>query len=198
MAVLCGESVVRRGRDVAEIVGVGDPAGEGQHIAFPEGIRPHFGRDEQIPAPARAFQPALAEKRADHVIGRLRADAQHVDDFLALHFLAAVFRPESGRRGFLGATAIACRLTLSRPARNFLNNCVSMQEISGTGTKVDYALRHEARFSKRGMVRGARRGGRSRWRPLGWLGRRRLGAAAGLVVGTAFHGTSDNPLIYRI
>ena len=89
-AMLCGEAVVRCGRGIAEVVGLGDLAGECQDVAFSESIGPHFGRYQQVAAPACAFQPSLATQRADHVIGGLRADTEHVDDFLAPSFLAAL------------------------------------------------------------------------------------------------------------
>lgn len=90
LAVLRCEAVMHRGRPVTEVVGFDDAAGERQDVAFPECVGPHFGGNEQVAAPAGALQPSLPAKRADHVIGGLRTDAEHVDDFPTLYFLAAV------------------------------------------------------------------------------------------------------------
>ena len=90
LAALRCEAVMHRGRPVAEVVGFGDPAGERQDVAFSESVGAHFGRNEQVSAPTGAFQPSLPAQRADHMVGGLRADAEHVDDFPALYFLAAV------------------------------------------------------------------------------------------------------------
>ena len=90
VAVLGREPVVRCGRAVAEVAGLGDPAGERQDVAFPEGVRSHFGRNEQVPAPTRALQPALAAQGADHMVRSLGTDAEHVDDLPAIDLFVAL------------------------------------------------------------------------------------------------------------
>ena len=69
-AVLRRQPVMRCRRAVAEVVGIGDPASERQHITFPKGLRPHLRWDQQIPAPACVLQPAFPAQRANHVVGR--------------------------------------------------------------------------------------------------------------------------------
>ena len=101
VAVLGREPVVRRGRAVAEVVGLGDPAGERQDVAFPEGVRSHFGRNEQVPAPTRAFQPALAAQGADHMVRSLGTDAEHVDDLPAIDLLVALLDQTEDDTAFL-------------------------------------------------------------------------------------------------
>ena len=102
LAVLRCEAVVHRGRPVAEVVGFGDLAGECQDVAFSESVRAHFGRNEQIAAPTRPLQPSLPAQRADHVIGGLRADAEHIYDLLALHDLGATLCQSEDDAAFLG------------------------------------------------------------------------------------------------
>ena len=75
LTVLRREAVMHRGGPVAEVVGLGDPAGERQDVAFPESVGAHFGRNEQVTAPTGTLQPSLPAQRADHMVGGLRADA---------------------------------------------------------------------------------------------------------------------------
>ena len=101
VAVLGRKPVVRRGRAVAKVVGLGDPAGERQDIAFPEGVRSHFWRNEQVPTPTRAFQPALAAQGADHMVRSLGTDAEHVDDLPAIDLLVALLDETEDDAAFL-------------------------------------------------------------------------------------------------
>ena len=102
LAMLGRKPVVLRGRAVSEVAGVGDPACERQDIAFTEGFRTHFGRNEQVAAPTGALQPTLPAQPTDHMVGGLGADTEHVDDLLALHFPDAVFRHAEDDAAFLG------------------------------------------------------------------------------------------------
>ena len=102
LAVLGCDAVVHRGRGIAEVVGIGDPAGECQDVALSERVRAHFGRYEQVAAPTCAREPSLPAQRADDVVGGLRADAEHVDDFLAFYFVAAVLRHTEDDAALLG------------------------------------------------------------------------------------------------
>ena len=90
LAMLRCEAVMYRGRPVTEVVGFGDAAGERQDVAFSQSVGAHFGGNEQVAAPTGALQPSFATQRANHMVGGLRADAEHVDDFPTLYFLAAV------------------------------------------------------------------------------------------------------------
>ena len=105
MAVLCCEPAMHRGRAVAEVVGIAGSAGERQDVAFAEGVRTHFGRNEQIPAPTRAFEPALVAQRADPMVRGPGADAEHVEDLLTIHLLAALM-PDVTIRDFNPSDAV--------------------------------------------------------------------------------------------
>lgn len=90
LAVLRCEAVMHRSSPITEVIGFGDPAGECQGVAFSQSVGAHFGGDEQVTAPTGAFQPPLSAQRADHMVGSLRADTEHVDDFSTIHFPGAM------------------------------------------------------------------------------------------------------------
>ena len=71
-----------RGRGAeADVIRIGDAAGEREQIAVAQRIGPLLRRDEQILSPARPLQPAFAAQGFNDVVGRLGAGAQQFDDF---------------------------------------------------------------------------------------------------------------------
>ena len=65
----------------ADVIGVGDAAGEREEIAVPERVRPLLGRYEQILPPGSPLQPAFAAQGLDDIVSGLVAAAEQLDDF---------------------------------------------------------------------------------------------------------------------
>src|SRR2546423_141772 len=64
----------------ADVIRIGDAAGERQKITVAQSVRPLFWRYKKIFSPGRPFEPAFATRRLDHMIGSLSASAEQSDN----------------------------------------------------------------------------------------------------------------------
>src|SRR5579872_4177205 len=64
----------------ADVISIGDAAGERQKIAVAQSVRPLFWRYKKILSPRGPFEPAFATQRFDHMIGGLSATAEQFDN----------------------------------------------------------------------------------------------------------------------
>jgi len=74
------QPVMGGGGAEANVIGIGDAAGERQVIAVSQSIRPVLGRDQKIRSPTRPFEPAFMAKRFNDVVGRFGSRAEHRND----------------------------------------------------------------------------------------------------------------------
>jgi hypothetical protein len=102
----------------ADVIGIGDAAGERQQIAVAQDIRPLLRRYEQIFAQARPFEPAFAAQRFDHIVSRLWRAAEQFDDLRARSFPPPAFAERQHDLAFWGdndrvkdSTVIICNET---------------------------------------------------------------------------------------
>ena len=62
----------------ADVIRIGDAAGQRQEIAIAQGIRPLLRRYKKIFAPRRPLEPAFAAQGFDHMVGGLGASAEQI------------------------------------------------------------------------------------------------------------------------
>ena len=75
----------------ADVIRIGDAAGERQKIAVAERVRPLLRRDEQILSPARPLEPAFAAQGLDDMVGGLGAAAEQLDNLRPRRLALAAF-----------------------------------------------------------------------------------------------------------
>ena len=81
VSVLRRQPVMGGGGAEADVIGIGDAAGERQKIAIAQSIGPMLWRDEEVRSPTRPFEPAFMAQRLDDMVGRLGGGAEQCDDF---------------------------------------------------------------------------------------------------------------------
>jgi hypothetical protein len=71
------------GGAVADVIRLCDETGLCEKLAVAESLRALVGRDEQVFAPAGAFEPALAAQRLDDVVDGFGTSAEQFNSLLA-------------------------------------------------------------------------------------------------------------------
>ena len=102
VAMLRGKAVMGGGGAEADVVRIGDAAGEREKIAVADGVRALVGGHEKVLPPGCAFEPTLASQGLDHVVGGLLGPAKDAQDFPARHFAAAVLAEGQDYPALLG------------------------------------------------------------------------------------------------
>jgi hypothetical protein len=64
----------------ADVIRIGDAAGEREKVAVTEGVRPLLRRYKKILTPCSPLQPAFSAQGLDNVVGCFGAAAEQFDD----------------------------------------------------------------------------------------------------------------------
>ena len=102
VAVLRRQPVMGGGGAVADVIRIGDAAGEREKIAVAQSVRPLLRRYEKILAPARPFQPAFPAQGLDDMVGGFGAPAEQIDDLRPRGFPPPPFGEGQHDPAFLG------------------------------------------------------------------------------------------------
>ena len=102
VAMLRGQSVVSGSCAKADIVWMDSPTGKRQQVGGSEGIRPLFGRNNEVGAARRAFEPTLSPQSSNKHIGGIERAALKRSDLCPRRLTPAKLG-ECENYGFPGA-----------------------------------------------------------------------------------------------
>ena len=82
---------MRRRAAVSDVVRIGDATCQREEITFAQGRGPLIGRDEEVLSPSSPFEPAFPAQRFDHLVCRLGAAAEQLDNLWPAHLAPFLF-----------------------------------------------------------------------------------------------------------